>query len=131
MGKGDIRGGHKMNYGLDLAGEKHGRRLEELYDRTGLGDKLGIERQAFFCIMASDLLFHKVDLLYDFETNLVRTENIFHLSLSSSGERALVKLAFDLYGGNGEASPSKVFPYLDEEHARVAIAAIPIRYNIS
>lgn len=47
----------------------------------------------------------------------------------SSAERALTRLAVDLFNGSGKATVSEVFSPLDEDNFKVAIEALHIRYN--
>lgn len=95
-----------------------------------------VERAALFFIMSgSDWLYDRKDMIYDFEKNCLKLdfdENgdlLDNLYLSSS-ELSLLKLAIQLYNGNGATSVNEIFNTLDSDNANLALNAIKIRYKI-
>lgn len=104
-------------------------RYRQLLERSDAphGD---IEREALFYILSgNEELYSKINLLYDFNENIIKVAVLDEDVDLSSSARNLLKLGFNLYNGY-EASVVDVFNGLDEDNARLAIEAIKIRFDI-
>lgn len=107
---------------------RHEVQFDELVVRDGCKDD--IEREALFFVLAgSDDLYVKASRIYDFEDRSIRPEALEGEVDLSSGSRALVLLAFNLYNG-WQASVTDIFTSLDENGRILALEAIKLRFRI-
>src|SRR5690625_2953473 len=90
-------------------------------DRTHSQD---VERVSMFYIFAGNHeLMDKVEVFYDFDNQMIRTDSLEDAKISSSGID-LVKLAFNLYNNFPSGTIVDVFANLDEQNRRLALKAI-------
>ncbi|GLV14990.1 hypothetical protein Heshes_26760 [Alicyclobacillus hesperidum] len=109
--------------------DKHEVRYDELLLRDG--GKGDIERESLFFVLAgSDDLYRKADKIYDFEDRSIIPESLEGSVDLSSGARALVELAFNLYNSFGSPSVMDIFPSLDADAKKLAIEAIKLRFRM-
>lgn len=110
--------------------DKHEVRFDELILRDGARND--IERRVLFFIFAgSDDLYGKVNHLYDFEDRSIKPESLEGSVDLSSGARALVELAFNLYNSFGSPSVIDTFAPLDEDGRKLAVEAIKVRFRMA
>lgn len=108
----------------------HYERFYDLLSRDKTFDS-DYERQAMFFIFAGvPDLYRSVDSLYDFDSRLILLENFDSLKVSS-GQRALVRLAYNLYNGykDDRTDVCSIFYNLDSSNISLALSSIQIRYN--
>lgn len=104
--------------------------LEMLMRRDNTHPK-DYERIAMWYIFAGNSdLYSKINYLYDFEDHSICPDAFESVDLSS-GARALLVLAYNLYNGySGQpADVKQIMVPLDEENRKLAIEAIKIRFN--
>lgn len=89
-----------------------------------------LERKALFYILSGNLdLYEKVDFIYDFEENSIRSECLESGEVDfCSSSRKLIRLAYNLYNGY-DADVLETFAALDENNFNLAMKAIKIRFN--
>lgn len=82
----------------------------------------------------NDSLYQKVEQIVDFENRSIKP-SILESSILSSSEKALIRLAFNLFNGYCNESnsvyftPSLIFWNLDSINTEIAINALRIRYQ--
>ncbi len=110
--------------------ERHNSRFKTLLERDNTNDG-DSERKALFWLLSGNLdLYEKVDYIYDFEDNMIKTE-CFEKVDFSSGARSLVRLAFNLYNSSNieNADVMSVLSSLDSDNFELAMQSIRIRFN--
>ncbi len=108
----------------------HAVRYQELLLRDGTDPK-DVERQALFFIFSGmEDLYNKVNGLYDFEDNSIRPEALEGGVDLTSGTRALVELAFNLYNGFPSRTIRDLMAPLSEDNRRLAVDAITLRFGM-
>ena len=108
----------------------HAVRYQELLLRDGTDPK-DVERQALFFIFSGmEDLYNKVNGLYDFEDNSIRPEALEGCVDLTSGTRALVELAFNLYNGFPSRTIRDLLAPLSEDNRRLAVDAITLRFGM-
>lgn len=110
---------------------KHTERYQELLSRDKTHEK-DIERHALFYILSGQSdLYAKVNHLYDFEDHSIRPDALTGAVDLTSGTRALVELAFNLYNGFSSPTVLDLFAPLSENNQRLAIEAIQLRFRMN
>ena len=107
----------------------HERRFEELCrrDKTHVRD---MDRRALFFVIAGDQLLYKyVDLIYDFDDNLILME-VYDQPFLTGETRCLIDLAFNLYGSDAGCEIRFLFNTLDHYKSILALNAIKYRFQI-
>lgn len=94
-------------------------------DKTRPND---VERKAMFWIIASNEgLYCRANTFYDFTEHSKKPDGT---GILSSGEKALMDLAFNLFNGyENSADVLDVFSQLDEDGFNAAVHAIRIRFG--
>jgi hypothetical protein len=120
-----------MDEELRFLSTKHKIRFEQLLRDQGISHS-DCSRSALLFIITGNLqLFEKRHVIYDFEENMIRLD-CFNQGLDfSSGERALVRLGFNLYNGyqDDSTSPFHLFYCLDAKSTALAMRAIKICFT--
>ena len=110
--------------------ELHMERFDQLMmeDNTDNND---IDRVAlFFVIAGNNDLFQKRKHIYDFKAHCIKYCLDDGKIDFSSGSKALIRLAFNLYNNYqcSEISPHDIMKYLDSDNLSLAIEAIQLRF---
>lgn len=88
------------------------------------------ERISMFYVFAgNEELVGKVGSFYDFVEQMIKTEGLNEVKLSSA-EVLLVKLAFNLYNNSNRESIVDLFSNLDKRNRVLAINAIKLRFKV-
>lgn len=108
----------------------HEDRLACLVERDGMNER-DLERKSLFYILSGNRdLYDKIDYIYDFKTNSIKSECLENESVDfCSSSRNLIKLAYNLYNGYG-ADVLETFAGLDKNNFDIAMEAIRMRLNI-
>lgn len=136
---------------ISFLSDKHEVRFHELLLRDGDG-KGDVEREALFFVLAGSYdIYKKAATIYDFEDRSIIPECLDGGVDLSSGDRALVMLALNLFNsfpasrrrglgvGLEALIPSKslptavmdIFSSLDADGRKLAIEAIKVRFRMS
>lgn len=108
---------------------EHQERYEGFIRQDGTHPK-DRERQALFYVFAGfGELVGKIDQFNDFEGRMIRPEGFEEVDLTS-GSKALVELAFNLYNNHPCGTVVDLFASLDERNRRLALEAIKIRFGV-
>ncbi|MCM3624346.1 DUF6075 family protein [Brevibacillus borstelensis] len=108
---------------------EHQERYEQFIRRDGTHTK-DRERQALLYVFAGyEALGNRIDHFYDFEGRMIRPEGFEEVDLTS-GSKALVKLAFNLYNNYPCGTVVDLFANLDERNRQLAVEAIKIRFGM-
>lgn len=107
----------------------HEQRLQELLKRDNTHPEDMERRALFFVLSGNDDIYSKVNHIYDFEENSIKTECLDGEIAFSGSSKSLVKLAYNLYNQH-PADVSDIFYALDKENAALAIEAIKLRFGI-
>lgn len=94
-------------------------------DNTTKNDR---ERQSLFYILASEDIFPKNEILYDFKERWITPEGLKTVDLSS-GLESMVLLAFNLYNCNSAPDPMSILNSLDDTNFEICMRAIQIRFG--
>lgn len=113
--------------------EQHKRLYENCIRKDGTSPRDN-ERKALFYILSGseDLVSKGIDTFYDFEEQAINAEALETVDLSS-GSKALVLLAFNLYNNYRPERPLTVletFTGLDEKNTQIALNAIKLRLDL-
>lgn len=106
---------------------KHEERYFKLLEKDNTANT-DTERQALFYILASEHIFPKNEILYDFKERWITSEGLEKIDLSNGLEN-MVLLAFNLYNGNPAPNPLIIFNNLDDINYDICIRAIQIRFG--
>ena len=107
----------------------HNVRYNDLLQRDNTSPQ-DIERQSLFYILSGNQdLYSHIDSLYDFKEHSIKTEESQQADFSS-GCRAMIELAYNLYNGFGDRTIKDTFINLDNYNAILAINVIQLRFNI-
>lgn len=107
----------------------HQERFEQFIKQDGTHPK-DRERQALFYVFAGfGDLGNRIWHFYDFEGRMIRPEAFEEVDLTS-GSKALVELAFNLYNNYPCGTVVDLFASLDERNRQLVLEAIKIRFGI-
>ncbi|QRG65990.1 DUF6075 family protein [Brevibacillus choshinensis] len=108
----------------------HQERFEQFIKQDGTHNK-DRERQALFYVFTGfGDLGDRIKHFYDIEGRMIRPEGFEEVDLTS-GSKALVELAFNLYNNYPCGTVVDLFANLDERNRRLALEAISLRFGIT
>ncbi|OWZ84384.1 DUF6075 family protein [Natranaerobius trueperi] len=112
--------------------EEHKERFYKYIERDGT-PKEELDRMALFYILSKLVNEKGIELFYDFNSRLINPEYLEKVHLSS-GEKRMIKLAFNLYNGYKSKDDCQTvydtFYNLDPYNLQVAINGIQIRFRM-
>lgn len=109
--------------------EKH---MKSFYDCMELSNATvnDLERQSLFFILThKDFYRGCINKLYDFKGNCINLETYDNENTYSSGENAIINLAYNLFNGYGNYDVCSMFKSISMESFEVCINAIRIRFK--
>lgn len=114
---------------MNFLHETHKQRYINLKDKVGFSNDIG-EHASLVYLLTSDLLFSKINDIFDIHTGLKTTEIEKAKETMATGEIVLLDLALHLFKKeiNGD-SINKIFSNLDNVNFNLALESIRIAYG--
>lgn len=114
---------------MNFLHKTHEQRYTDLKDKIGFSSDKG-EYASLVYLLTSDLLFSKINDIFDIHSGLKTTEIEKVKEVMATGEIVLLDLAFHLFRKeiNGD-SINKIFSNLDAINSDLALDAIRISYG--
>ena len=112
--------------------EFHQERYQSLIDADRTEDWDIYRQSLFYIISGNPVLFDRRDKIYDFEHHCLGSNVLRKTRELASGEIILLKLAINLYNGNGfrNMDPWYIMIHLDLEMRYLALNSLRLRFHI-